>query len=224
MLPLRRIMLTKSYTAVLDFWFGAKTSPSYLKEKSSWYGSPADDAFVRTHLGDSHQAAKDGQLDAWTREGAGEEALALILLLDQVPRNIFRDTPQAYATDSQAVRVARDAVEQGWDRDMPAIQRRYMYSSFNQSDDLKVQEMSVKLFTDLGDRYHLHWARNFYEQIKRDGRFTHRDRILRRCHDVVIPRRLFFFQSPLLLRFSPIHHIRPHCILHAAENVVPSVE
>ena len=86
-------MLTKSYHDVLDFRFGTKASLNYLKEKSFWYGSPADGAFVRTHLGDSHQAAKDGQLDAWTRERAGEEALALILLLDQAPRNIFCDTP-----------------------------------------------------------------------------------------------------------------------------------
>ncbi|PLB51377.1 DUF924-domain-containing protein [Aspergillus steynii IBT 23096] len=173
-------MPAKSYSDVLDFWFGPGSSPDYLKAKSFWYGSPADDAFVRSHLGDSYQAAKDGQLDAWTREGTGDGALALILLLDQVPRNVFRDTPQAYATDSKAVEVARYAVDQGWDRDRPAIQRRYMYSPFNHSEYLRDQEMSLRLFTDLGDSYHLHWARNFYEQIKRDGRFTHRDKILGR--------------------------------------------
>ncbi|KAI9038980.1 DUF924 family protein [Aspergillus affinis] len=173
-------MPSKSYSDVLDFWFGPKASPDYLKEKSFWYGSPADDAYVRTLLGDSHQAAKDGQLDGWTREGNGDGALALILLLDQVPRNIFRNTPQAYATDSKAVEVARCAVDKSWDRDMPAIQRRYLYSPFNHSEDLQDQELSLKLFTDLGDSYHLHWARSFYEQIKRDGRFTHRDKVLGR--------------------------------------------
>lgn len=77
--------------------------------------------------------------------------------------------------------VARYAVlDRVWDRAMPVIQRRYMYSPFNHSEDLGDQELSVTLFTELGDWYHLHWARSFYEQIKRDGRFKHRDAILKR--------------------------------------------
>ncbi|KAE8358185.1 hypothetical protein BDV27DRAFT_138111 [Aspergillus caelatus] len=172
--------MSKTHDKVLTFWFGQKGSREYLQQKSFWYGSSSDDTYVRKHLGPDYEAAKTGALDDWKFDGQGEGALALILLLDQVPRNIFRDTPQAYATDSKAVAVARYAVDQGWDKSMPAIQRRYMYSPFNHSENLEDQEMSLKLFTELGDSYHLHWARNFHDQIKRDGRFVHRDRILGR--------------------------------------------
>lgn len=174
------MMSIKTYEHVLDFWFGPKSSPEYLKEKPFWYGSPADDAYVRKHLAESYHAASDGSLDSWISAGAGEGALALILLLDQVPRNIFRGTSRAYATDAKAASVARYTIEHGWDKRRPAIQRRYLYSPFNHSENLSDQEMSVKLFTELGDSYHLHWAKNFRDQIKQDGRFTHRDSILGR--------------------------------------------
>ncbi|KAI3139142.1 hypothetical protein CBS147326_2820 [Penicillium roqueforti] len=174
-------MSVKTYQDVLDFWFGAKSSRDYLKQKSFWYGSPADDAHVRKHLGESYEVAKEGQLDTWTRAGDGEGALALILLLDQVPRNIFRGTPQAYATDAQALSVARYVIDQGWDKQFHDIQRRYLYSPFNHSENLQDQEMSLQLFKELGNTYDLHWAQNFYDQIKRDGRFIHRDRILGRA-------------------------------------------
>ncbi|KAJ5267387.1 hypothetical protein N7478_010195 [Penicillium angulare] len=173
-------MSKKTYENVLDFWFGAKSSSTYLKQKSFWYGGPSDDAYVRKHLGETYQAAKNGELDTWTRAGNGDGALALILLLDQVPRNIFPNTPQAYRTDAKAVSVARFAMGQGWDKGLPNIKKRYMYSPFNHSEDLKDQEMSVKLFTEMGDAYHISFAENYYEQIKRNGRFMHRDSILKR--------------------------------------------
>ncbi|CAI7592124.1 unnamed protein product [Penicillium pancosmium] len=150
-------MAIQTYQYVLDFWFGARSSRDYLKEKSFWYGSPSDDAYVRKHLGELYKKAKDGKLDSWKRAGAGEGALALVLLLDQVPRNVFR-----------------------WDKALPVIQRRYMYSPLNHSENLKDQQTSVELFTDLGDAYHLHWANDFHDQIKQNGRFTHRDWILQR--------------------------------------------
>ncbi|KAB8233972.1 DUF924 family protein [Aspergillus alliaceus] len=176
---MRRTMPTP-YEKMLTFWFGRKGSRDYLQQKSFWYGSPSDDAYVRKNLAADCEAAKAGARDAWKDEGQGEGALALILLLDQVPRNIFRDKPQAYATDNQAVAVARYAVDQGWDKSMPTIQRRYMYSPFNHSEKLEDQEMSLRLFTELGDSYHLRWARNYYDQIKQNGRFIHRDPILGR--------------------------------------------
>jgi uncharacterized protein (DUF924 family) len=176
---MRQAMTPKTYQDVLNFWFGAKSSRNYLLRKPFWYGSPADDEYVRNHLGECYEAARDGSLDHWRVKGRGEGALALILLLDQVPRNIFRDTPQAYATDPKAVSVSRYAIEQGWDTGLPNIQRRYMYSPFNHSEDLKDQELSVKMFTKLEDPEHLKWAKNFHDQIKRYGRFRHRDPILR---------------------------------------------
>ncbi|KAI9933431.1 hypothetical protein ASPWEDRAFT_30276 [Aspergillus wentii DTO 134E9] len=178
---MQRIITTKiTYSKVLDFWFGPKSSPDYLQEKSFWYGSPADDVLVRNTLGNDYEIAKQGELDRWMQEGQGEGALALILLLDQVPRNVFRGKPQAYATDSKALTAARYAVDHGWDKEMPSTQRRYLYSPFNHSEEMKDQAVSLRLFTELGDQYHLHWAKSFYEEIKRNGRFVHRDRILGR--------------------------------------------
>lgn len=173
-------MAIQTYQYVLDFWFGARSSRDYLIEKSFWYGSPSDDAYMRKHLGGLYQNAKDGKLDSWKDAGEGEGALALVLLLDQVPRNIFRDTPQAYATDSQAISIAHYTIDKGWDKTLPVIQRRYMYSPLNHSENLKDQQRSVELFTDLGDSYHLRWAKNFHDQIKQNGRFTNRDWILHR--------------------------------------------
>lgn len=173
-------MSASRYKTVLDFWFGSPGSKDYLKEKSFWYGSPADDRHLRDVFSNDYEAAKNGQHDDWMQEGSGEGALALIILLDQIPRNIFRGTPQAYATDDKAVSVARYAVEEGWDKGFPTIQRRYTYSLFNHSEKLADKEMSLKLFTELGDSKHLYWAQNFYDQIKQNGRFTHRDKILGR--------------------------------------------
>ncbi|KAJ5377286.1 uncharacterized protein N7496_004695 [Penicillium cataractarum] len=177
---MRQTTTPKTYEGVLNFWFGNKSSRNYLRQKSFWYGSPADDEYVRKHLGQTYSAAKAGDLDHWRSVGKGEGALALILLFDQVPRNIFRDTPEAYATDAKALSVSRYTIEQGWDKKLPNIQRRYLYSPFNHSEDLEDQELSVRLFTELGDAYHLQWAKDFRDQIKQYGRFKHRDHILGR--------------------------------------------
>ena len=165
-------------TDVLDFWFGKPGHYDYLRSKSFWYGNPDDDKLVRQELGDDYERARAGQLDGWSDTPEG--SIALILLLDQVPRNIFRDKPQAYETDSKALIVARKIVDQGWDKDQPSIIRRYIYSPFNHSENLEDQQRSVELFTELGDPEHLYWAKNFYTTIKTHGRFPHRDRILHR--------------------------------------------
>ena len=172
-----------TYTTVLDFWFGPPSSTAYLQQKPFWYGDKTSDAMVQKHLGPLYETASStATLDRWQDEGQdGEGALALILLLDQVPRNIFRGTPRAYATDEKAREVARRAVlDKGLGRGLPGAMRRYLYSPFNHSEDRRDQEISVSLFTELGDPTHLFWARRFCEDVKRDGRFVHRDGILGR--------------------------------------------
>lgn len=165
---------------VLDFWFGKPGDSDYLKSKSFWYGNESDDQLVRDTLGDDYEKAKSGELDSWTDNVNG--SIALIILLDQVPRNIFRDQPQAYETDPKALEIAKKIVDNGWDKDQPSIIRRYIYSPFNHSENLDDQERSVQLFTKLGDSQHLYWAKNFYDIIKVHGRFPHRDRILGRTN------------------------------------------
>lgn len=165
-------------TDVLDFWFGKPGEADYLQSKSFWYGSEEDDRLVRRELSADYERARSGKLESWTDTVEG--SIALILLLDQVPRNIFRDKAQAYATDDMAVAVARKVVERGWDKEQPTIIRRYIYSPFNHSENIEDQKRSVELFTELGDGNHLYWAKNFYDTILAHGRFPHRDRVLGR--------------------------------------------
>jgi len=172
-------MSTSRIKEVLKFWFGSPGDRDYLSPKSFWYGSGGEeDEQVRRALGNDYEKAKNGQLDEWVESSDG--ALALIILLDQVPRNIFRNTPQAYMTDNKALSIAKIIVNKGWDKEMPGTFRRYVYSPFNHSENLVDQEMSVRLFTDLGDSQHLFWAKSFYDTIKKHGRFPHRDSILGR--------------------------------------------
>ncbi|CUM67166.1 uncharacterized protein PRCAT00004859001 [Priceomyces carsonii] len=163
---------------VLKFWFGEPGSVEYLKPKSFWYGSKEDDNLVRQKLGKDYDLAEAGKLETWRQSAEG--SIALILLLDQVPRNIFRDTPRAYATDDRALEIAEDVVQRGWDKEQPPTVRRYIYSPFNHSENLDIQKRSLELFTELGDPTHLYWATDFYNTIKKYGRFPHRDAILGR--------------------------------------------
>lgn len=165
-------------SAVCNFWFGKIGDPDYLRPKSFWYGSEQDDILVREKLGNAYEDAKAGKLSDWSDDVEG--SLALILLLDQVPRNIFRDKPEAYATDDKALSVAKNVVAKKWDKDQPTTIRRYLYSPFNHSENIKDQEESLRLFKELGDPTHLYWATNFYETVKAHGRFPHRDKILGR--------------------------------------------
>ncbi|KAL4947202.1 hypothetical protein BDW69DRAFT_190409 [Aspergillus filifer] len=113
-------------------YFNPTETPDSVQKKIVLVRSPEDDAYVREHLEPSYREAKGNLLDNWIDTAEGEGALALILLLDQVPRNIFRGTPQAYATDEKAVTVARYAVDKGWHRRLPAVQQRYLYGGVHQ--------------------------------------------------------------------------------------------
>ena len=171
-------MVTGRLQEVLNFWFGVPGSANYLKSKSFWYGSKEDDELVRRKLGKDYEEARKGKLDEWSDNVEG--GLALIILLDQVPRNIFRDKAQAYETDSKALAVLKKIVANGWDKDQPTIIRRYIYSPYNHSENFADQEQSVKLFAQLGDPMHMYWAKRHYDIIKQHGRFPHRDLAMNR--------------------------------------------
>ena len=116
---------------------------------------------------------------------SAEGALALVLLLDQVPRNIFRDTPRAYATDPAARAVADRAIDRGFDKLVPPIWRRFFYMPFHHSEDLADQRRSVALFGALPQDPDRRGALRRYgcpyvEVIERFGRFPHRNEILGR--------------------------------------------
>jgi uncharacterized protein (DUF924 family) len=179
--------------ALLDFWFGPPGDAERENHRQIWFKStPAQDDMLRQLFLADHECAASGALDAW--EAAPETALALVLLLDQVPRNVFRDTPRAYATDAAALVAANRALARGFDGEFPPVWRKFFYMPFHHSEDLADQRRSTALFEALPDdrdpedrdrggglrRY----GRPYVEIIERFGRFPHRNAILGRVSTV----------------------------------------
>ncbi len=160
---------------VLSFWLQAGPE--------KWFASdPAFDEAVRARLLPLHEAAAAGALASWT--GTAEGALALVLLLDQVPRNVFRGTPAAFASDPKALAVAEAALARGDDeagrlgRFEPL--RSFFYLPLMHAEDPGRQARCVDLFRALGDENGLKYALIHQDIIDRFGRFPHRNPILGR--------------------------------------------
>jgi uncharacterized protein (DUF924 family) len=170
--------------ALLDFWFGPTADPGREQHREIWFKSTEEfDAAVRREFLTDYEAAVAGALQSW--EDSAQGALALVLLLDQMPRNIFRGTPRAYAADAAARVVADRALARGFDRQVPPAWRFFFYMPFHHSEDLADQQRSVGLFNTLPRnpdrraslrRYGLPYV----EVIERFGRFPHRNEILGR--------------------------------------------
>lgn len=169
--------------ALIDFWFGAPKHPDRLRHRQIWFRStPEFDAAVRAEFAADHEAAIAGALADW--ENGAECALALVMLLDQVPRNIFRSTPRAFASDAQALATTRRALERGFDAAVPAAWRLFFYMPFEHSEALADQQRGIALLEALppvlgrpGDG---HMSRRHLDIIARFGRFPHRNPILGR--------------------------------------------
>lgn len=159
---------------VLDFWFSEAV-------RSNWFiKNPDVDRQVREHLGDLHEQAATGALDAWKETAAG--SLALLILLDQAPRNLFRDTPRAFATDPAARRVARHALERGYDLTyVDQDHRLFFYLPFEHSEDVADQRLAVTLFRErTSDPGYHDDAERHWRIIERFDRFPHRNACLGR--------------------------------------------
>jgi uncharacterized protein (DUF924 family) len=167
---------------VLEFWFGAPGNPEYGKPRPLWFTkSEATDQLVRQRFADTVEAALNGKIDDWAATPRG--ALASILVLDQFTRNIFRDSPRAFAGDPQALRLASNLVDRNDDRLFSPIERWFAYLPFEHSEFLNDQIESVRLYSQLakdGLDEPLAWAVKHYDVIKRFGRFPHRNSILGR--------------------------------------------
>jgi uncharacterized protein (DUF924 family) len=155
---------------VLSFWREAGPDRWFSKDKA--FDQACRDRFMLTY-----EAAARGDLNEW--ELSPEGALALVLLLDQFPRNMFRGTKGAYRTDSAAVMAADRAVEKGYDRKVEPTLRRFFYLPFTHAEDLAHQERSVALNEALGGE-DAKWARHHRDIVARFGRFPHRNAILGR--------------------------------------------
>lgn len=158
----------ESSADVVAFWKSAGFKKWFSKDE-------AFDATFRDVCGELHQRAKHGKLEAWLETADG--ALALILLLDQFPRNAFRNTSQMFATDALARDYARRAIAQGLDRQVDAELRMFFYLPYEHSENLDDQNKSVMLHEALG---FTEYAIQHRDIIQRFGRFPHRNAILGR--------------------------------------------
>ncbi len=158
--------------AVLDFWFSARA-------RKRWFSStPAFDRELERRFGGLVGRAARGELADWEHSASG--ALALVVLLDQLPLNIFRDRPEAFATERAALAVAGRAVDRGLDAELDDAGKAFLYMPFMHSEELADQERSVALFAAAGLADNLKWARHHREIVRRFGRFPHRNAILGR--------------------------------------------
>jgi uncharacterized protein (DUF924 family) len=157
--------------AVVAFW--REAGPA------KWFrGGEAFDGACRERIGGAHHAAARRELDGWVATGEG--ALALLLLLDQIPRNIFRGSGHAFATDGLARHFARIALDAGHDVAFEPALRAFFYLPFEHSEALADQDRSVALFEALGDANYRDYAVAHRDVIVRFGRFPHRNAALGR--------------------------------------------
>jgi uncharacterized protein (DUF924 family) len=117
-------------------------------------------------------------LDDWQQSATG--SLALVIVLDQFPLNMFRGTAKSFSTGAQSRSVARSAIEKSYDQELPADQRSFLYMPFMHSEDLDDQAFGVELFSQPGLENNLRFAKHHYGIIERFGRFPHRNEILAR--------------------------------------------
>jgi uncharacterized protein (DUF924 family) len=164
--------MTDDIGEVLDFWF----DPS---SKAHWFEpSAAFDQAVAARLGDLHRRAAGGHLKAW--QSSAEGCLALCILLDQAPRQLFRGQARAFATDARALAVTQRALAEGFDRQLPVDQRLFLYLPLMHSERVADQEQCVALFETEELRDKLCHAVEHADIIRRFGRFPHRNAALGR--------------------------------------------
>ncbi len=157
---------------VLDFWFG-------LEPEQWWKADAALD-----------EACRERFVELWEQQsgrpvadflGSAQEALAAIILFDQLPRNMFRGAADQFATDHMALEIARQAIDRGYDEAYQQPKRGFFYMPFQHSEDIEDQRRSLVLFSALGDEYQLGFAKKHHDVIERFGRFPHRNAILGRA-------------------------------------------
>lgn len=155
---------------VLGFWRSAGPAKWFARDRGF-------DEAIRLKFEPVHHAAARGEYDAWAQTAEG--ALALLILLDQFPRNLYRGSAHAFATDAKARAIARAAVDAGFDRQVEPPLRPFFYLPFEHSEDPEDQALSCRLckahLDETGDAETLKWAELHREIIDRFGRFPHRN-------------------------------------------------
>lgn len=156
---------------IVAFWRQAGPDKWFNKDENF-------DSEIRARFLSSYEAAATGQFDDW--EATPEGVYALLILLDQFPRNLFRGSPQAYATDAQALAVAERAIVHGFDRSFENPERRFIYMPFMHAEDIDQQERCIALCAAADDPEGVEYAAVHRDIIRDFGRFPHRNPVLGR--------------------------------------------
>jgi len=168
---------------ILDYWFGPRL-------RQHWFSStPELDAEIRERFEATWEAARDGRLADWEQTAAG--ALALVIVLDQFPLNMYRGRPESFSTEAAARAVAGRAIQRGLDRELDAEGQRFLYLPYVHSEDLDDQDRAVALVA--ASKMTDNCAEHHREIIRRFGRFPHRNAILGRDST---PEELAWLASP----------------------------
>jgi uncharacterized protein (DUF924 family) len=157
---------------VIDFWFSDEV-------RKLWFNStPEFDALLRERFLALWQQASRRELDHWQQSAAG--CLALVIILDQLPLNMFRAGAQSFATEAQSREVAQLAIDQGFDQRLEVRQRAFLYLPFMHSETLADQQRGLELFDQPGLEDNLRFARHHHDVIEIFDRFPHRNEVLGR--------------------------------------------
>ena len=171
-----------SVDEILEFWFGAEDDDLSQAESRWFIPNPEFDRLCTERFLDVYEDAARGLLDDWRSEP--RSCLALVLLLDQFPRNMFRNTSRAFATDAKARDIVRRAIDAGFDRALSAVERMFLYLPLQHSENLDDQFESVRLTRALAAEDPgsdaLKYAEQHLEIIQRFGRFPARNAALGR--------------------------------------------
>lgn len=161
-----------SYQEVLTFWFEELTPADWFTVNSEV------DTTIHTRFHETHRAVVNGDCAEWTKTPAG--MLAAIIVLDQFSRNMFRGAAESFAYDDMALSWAREAVENGFDQEVPKEQRAFFYMPYMHSESAAVHEEALALFTALGNEENLKYEKLHKRIIDRFERYPHRNAILGR--------------------------------------------
>ena len=175
---------------VIEFWFGPGDAPYHVDDEisSRWFaGGEAFDEEIRERFGDDMRRAMWGEYDEWADSLRGR--LALVLILDQFSRNLFRGSPRSWTQDLMAQKLVLEAMDAGYDKSLRPIERTFFYLPLEHAEDLQLQQMSVRAFSQLAEdapdsagyfEIALDYAERHLEIIERFGRFPHRNEVIGR--------------------------------------------
>lgn len=169
---------------VLHFWY---TEPM----NQHWFSSsPEIDESIRKQFAQIWQQAANGELDSWLQTAEG--CLALIILLDQLPLNMFRGEARSFSTEAKSIECTLHGIAQGFDQQLPQSQLSFFYMPLMHSELMVHQDLSVKMFEQAGLKENARFARHHRDIVERYGRFPHRNQILGREST---PQELEYLQS-----------------------------